>query len=67
MFYLSYRVFKKHKKVFKSDYFYSLKNLTKTCVFLGRLQDSLHFGITLVEEITKDSNKVLNKEEYLNR
>ena len=60
MFYLSYRVFKKHKKVFKREYFYSLKNLTKTCVFLGRLQDSLHFGITLVEEITKDSNKVLN-------
>ena len=59
MFYLSYKVFKKHKNAFKREYFYSLKNLTKTCVFLGRLQECLKFGIILVEEITKDSNKVL--------
>ena len=32
MFYVSYQVFKKYKKAFKEDYFYSLKNLTKTCV-----------------------------------
>ena len=59
MFYLSYKVFKKHKNAFKREYFYSLKNLTKTCVFLGRLQECLKYGIILVEEITKDSNKVL--------
>ena len=57
MFYLSYKVFKKHKKVFKREYFYSLKNLTKTCVFLGRLQECLKYGIILVEEITQDSTK----------
>ena len=57
MFYLSYKVFKKHKKVFKREYFYSLKNLAKTCVFLGRFQECLHYGMILVEEITKDSSK----------
>ena len=60
MFSLSYKVFKKHKKVFKREYFYSLKNLTKTCVFLGRLQECLQYGIILVEEITKESNRTLN-------
>ena len=59
MFYLSYKVFKKYKKVFKREYFYALKNLTKTCVFLGRLQECLKYGIILVEEITKESNKTL--------
>ena len=59
MFYLSYKVFKKYKKAFKREYFYSLKNLTKTCVFLGRLQECLKYGIILVEEITKESNKTL--------
>ena len=57
MFCLSYKVFKKHKKLFKREYFYSLKNLTKTCVFLGRFQECLQYGIILVEEITKDNNK----------
>ena len=57
MFYLSYKVFKKHKKVFKREYFYSLKNLTKTCVFLGRFQECLQYGMILVEEITKDTSK----------
>ena len=57
MFYLSYKVFHKYQKTFKKDYFYSLKNLTKTCVYLGRLDECLQYGIILVEEITKDSNK----------
>ena len=57
MFCLSYKVFKKHKNLFKREYFYSLKNLTKTCVFLGRFQECLQYGIILVEEITKDNNK----------
>jgi len=59
MFFLSYRVFKKYQKTFKKDYFYSLKNLTKTCVYLGRLRECLQYGIILVEEITKDANKTL--------
>jgi len=59
MFCLSYKVYKKHKKLFKREYFYSLKNLTKTCVFLGRLQECLKYGIILVEEITKENNKTL--------
>ena len=60
MFSLSYKVFKKYQKIFKKDYFYSLKNLTKTCVYLGRIKECLHYGLILVEEITQDSNKVLN-------
>ena len=59
MFCLSYKVYKKHKKLFKREYFYSLKNLTKTCVFLGRLQECLKYGIILLEEITKENNKTL--------
>ena len=59
MLYLSYKVFKKYKKVFKREYFYSLKILTKTCVFLGRLQECLKYGIILLEEITKEKNKTL--------
>ena len=59
MFYLSYKVFKKHKNLFKREYFYSLKSLTKTCVFLGRFQECLKYGIILVEEITKENNKTL--------
>ena len=59
MFYYSYKVFKKYQKMFKKDYFYSLKNLAKTCVYLGRLKECLQYGIILVEEITKDNNKVL--------
>ena len=58
MFYLSYKVFKKYKEIFQKDYFYALKNLTKTCVYLGRLRECLKYGIVLAEEITKDnSNK----------
>ena len=58
MFYLSYKVFKKYKEIFQKDYFYALKNLTKTCVYLGRLRECLKYGIVLVEEITQDtSNK----------
>ena len=59
MFYLSYKVFKKYQKLFKKDYFNSLKNLTKTCVYLGRIKECLHYGIILVEEMTKDSNQIL--------
>jgi hypothetical protein len=59
MFYLSYQVFKKYQKIFKKDYFYSLKNLTKTCVYLGRLGEALKYGLILVEEITKDSHQKL--------
>ena len=59
MFYLSYKVFKKYQKMFKKHYFYALKNLTKTCVYLGRIKECLHYGCILVEEITKDYNKVL--------
>ena len=59
MFYLSYKVFKKYQKMFKKHYFYSLKNLTKTCVYLGRIKECLYYGCILVEEITKDYNKVL--------
>ena len=59
MFYLSYKVFKKYQKLFKKDYFNSLKNLTKTCVYLGRIKECLHYGIILVEEITKDNNQIL--------
>ena len=59
MFFVSYQVYKKYQKTFKKDYFYSLKNLTKTCVYLGRLRECLKYGLILVEEITKDSNKVL--------
>ena len=60
MFFLSYRVFKKYQKTFKYDYFYSLKNLTKTCVYLGRLKECLKYGVILVEEITKDNTQTLN-------
>ena len=61
MFFLSYRVFKKYQKTFKKDYFYSLKNLTKTCVYLGRLRECLKYGVILVEEITKDNIQVINE------
>jgi len=59
MFFVSYKVYKKYQKTFKKDYFYSLKNLTKTCVYLGRLRECLKYGLILVEEITKDCNKIL--------
>jgi len=58
MFSFAYKVYNKHKKRFKKEYFYSLKHLTKNCVNLGQLKDGLDYGIQLVEEIVKEKEKI---------
>ena len=54
MFSFAYKVFTKHKKRFKNEYFYSLKHLVKNCVNLGQLKEGLDFGYQLVQEIAKE-------------
>ena len=60
MFSFAYKVYNKHKKRFKKEYFYSLKHLTKNCVNLGQLKDGLDYGIQLVEEIVKEKPSLLD-------
>jgi len=60
MFSFAYKVYNKHKKRFKKEYFYSLKHLTKNCVNLGQLKDGLDYGIKLVEEIVKEKPTLLD-------
>ena len=54
MYLIAYRVFKTHKKLMKKDYFYSLKYLTKSYVYLGDLDKGLKFGVILVNELYED-------------
>ena len=55
MYMMSAKVFDKHKSFFMKDYFYSLKYLTKACVYLGRLQEGLKCGHRLIREIYEQS------------
>ena len=60
MFNIAYKVFKKHKKIFKKEYYYSLKYLTKTCVYLGRLKEGLYYGTILVKEMIEEKELSYN-------
>ena len=64
MFSFAYKVFFKHKKRFKREYFYTLKHLVKNCVNLGQLQEGLDFGYQLVQEIAKEKPTELDLNIY---
>ena len=56
----SYKVFRKKKNYFKRDYFYCLKYVSKTAVYLGRLKEGLEYGMKLIEEIINEDNLINN-------
>ena len=60
MFYLSNKVYKKHKARFKKEYFYTLKRLTKNCINLGQFKEGLNYGFQLVNEIVEEIPTLLD-------
>ena len=56
----SYKVFRKKKNYFKKDYFYCLKYVSKTAIYLGRLKEGLEYGLKLIEEIINEDNLINN-------
>ena len=60
MFNIAYKVFNKHKRIFRKEYYYSLKYLTKTFVYLGRLKEGLYYGTILVKEMTEEKDLEYN-------
>ena len=57
MYSIACKVFKYNKKYTKEKYYYSLKYLTKSLVYLGDFEGSLEYGRTLIKELYAEKEK----------